>query len=80
MKETVMKHATMVSPLFIGGGWLIAQANSDRSPNDKKELIMFGDASAGPAVITSLCNLIRATVMYCTQPTTSSWDIISDRK
>jgi hypothetical protein len=32
-----MKHTTMVFLLLIGGGgWLIAQAHSDRSPNDKQ--------------------------------------------
>jgi len=31
-----MNKATMVLLLLIGGGWLMAQANSDRSPNHKQ--------------------------------------------
>jgi hypothetical protein len=31
-----MNKATMVLLVLIGGGWLTAQADSDRSPNDKQ--------------------------------------------
>jgi hypothetical protein len=32
-----VEHTTIVFLLLIGGGgWLIAQSNSDRSPNDKQ--------------------------------------------
>jgi len=35
-----MKYTTMVFLLLIGGGgWVLAQANPDRSPNDKKEQV-----------------------------------------
>jgi hypothetical protein len=36
----MMKHTTMVFLLLIGcGGWLMAQENPDRSPNDNKEQV-----------------------------------------
>ena len=33
---TLMNKATMVLLLLMGGGWLMAQAKSDRSANDKQ--------------------------------------------
>jgi hypothetical protein len=38
MEETLMKHTTMVFLLLVGG-WLMAQANPDLSPNGKKEQV-----------------------------------------
>ena len=49
-----MKHATMVF-LLLTGGWLMAQANSDRSPNDKKEQVTVQGCvsrSSGDYVLT----------------------------
>ena len=54
VEETLMKHATMVF-LLLTGGWLMAQANSDRSPNDKKEQVTVQGCvsrSSGDYVLT----------------------------
>ena len=49
-----MKHTTMVFLLLVGG-WLMAQANPDRSPNGKKEPVTVRGCvsrSSGDYVLT----------------------------
>jgi hypothetical protein len=56
MEETLMKCPTMMFLLLLGGS-LMAQANPDRSPNDKKEQVTVRGCigrSSGDYVLTQL--------------------------